>query len=118
MTNLSPRDQLINHIREDVHADIGHCLRGGHDFMGYSNNGRLSSWSPYELWEVLTYDVDEHDIAKMLFAVLNYDATNHKSQEIIVNLKEKLEIPLGDFVEEQVRWRLSDRSEDRERLVA
>jgi len=76
MTTISTENQLINYIREDVHADIAHCLRGGHDFMGYSNDGRLSSWSPYELWEVITYDVDEHDIAKMLFAVLNYNTAS------------------------------------------
>jgi len=99
-----PSPAQLRVLTAEVEADVLACLKGEKDFMAFDQRGCISSWTPYELWSVLTNDMKEGEIAATLAAVLEYRAWGDNGDTW--NLRCVLEREFLDpFVAEQVKWR-------------
>jgi len=100
-----PGTAQVRALTAEVEMDVLACLKGERNFMGYSNDGHLSAWTPYELWAVLTNDMKENEIAHTLAAVLDF--RSWCEDYAMLSFKWHLEREILDpFVAEQVKWRV------------
>jgi len=99
---LSPAQ--LRTLTAETEADVLACLKGEKDFMAFDQRGCINSWTPYELWVVLTNDMKENEIARTLACVLGCYAW--KENDDILSFKWHIEREIIDpFVAEQVKWR-------------
>jgi len=106
---IEPREPTKAEIAEmqlEVEREIVESLSRGHDFTYYTETGFMESWTYESLYDVVLNDLNSHEMAETMAALLAFGMNTHGVQYAFAVRATLYRKAITPFVEEQAARRL------------